>query len=180
MKQPSKVNARLLSNLFPSTAGTRKRSNSFDPTEECVAASQQKKKKKAIRLRTCKVKVMLVDASKGVPKGKTRRELREKELEKTMDLKRNMSFQEVKNVILRAFGICGFIVLSSTAESKLNVATNQQPTGDEVIECVTKRRLPMYISEKKVIHNYTHVICMHACMQLAVHSYMCFHVLCTS
>lgn len=83
MKQPSKANARLLSNLFPSTTGMRKRSNSFDPTEECVAVAQQKKKKKAIQLRTCKVKVMLVDASKGVPKGRIRRELREKELART-------------------------------------------------------------------------------------------------
>jgi hypothetical protein len=92
IKQPNKVNARKLSELFPSTTGAQKRSSAFDLTKECVAVLQQKKKKKAIRLRWCKVMVMLVNASSGVPKGKVRRELKEKELEQTTELKRNMSF----------------------------------------------------------------------------------------
>ena len=150
MKQPSKTDVQKLRELFPSTTGLRKRSSAFDPTEECVAKFQQQKKKKAIRFRTCKVKVMLVNAGEGVPKGKVRRELQEKKLEQTVDLKRNMSFQEVKNCIIRAFSISNFTVLNATKEGVFNIAANQQPTGDEVIESITKKRLTMYICEHEV------------------------------
>ena len=91
MKTPNKANARLISNLFPSSSlcSSRKRSNTFDPTEECVATAHQKKKKAAIRYKPNKITVILV-LEKGVPKGKYRRHLKSDGNELTIEVKRNM------------------------------------------------------------------------------------------
>lgn len=69
-----------------------KRSRStFDPSAECVAAAQQKKKKKSIRFRSHKVTVLAVDSSKRAPKGKYRKELKKNGMEKVVEIKRNFS-----------------------------------------------------------------------------------------
>ena len=151
MKTPNKANARLLSNLFPSSSlcSSRKRSNTFDPTEECVATAHQKKKKAAIRYKPNKIAVILVvNLEKGVPKGKYRRHLKSDGNELTIEVKRNMSAKQVKNCILREFSIGDYQVLCSTQDGKLTVAANQQPSGDYVIENICKRKFPFYICER--------------------------------
>ncbi len=158
LKIPNKANAKVLSNLFPSGGRSRKR---FDPTESMTSA-HQKKKKAAIRFKPSKITVILVsNPDKGVPKGKDRRKLKTDGDEQIVELKRNMSSKEMKNCILRAFVIENYVLLKSTQDGKLNIAKNQKPTGDDVIENITKRKFPLYICEsdkvRKLLNMYQEV-----------------------
>jgi len=71
--KPSEADARVLSKLFPSSSACeRKRplSTAFDPTKECVALPQQKKKK-AARVKPSNVQVVIMhDTDVCVPKQK--------------------------------------------------------------------------------------------------------------
>ena len=161
IKQPSKADAQVLRNLFPASGPSRKRSYTFDPTSQCVAADQQRKKKKAIRNRVSKVTILQVNnVARGIPKGKYRRELKKDGQEVVVKLKRNMSAREVKNSLIRGTKLSNYQILAPSQVGKLVYAENQDPTGDEVIENITKRKFPMYISEKEhVISMAIRVLC---------------------
>ena len=62
----------------------------FDPT---IATASQKKKKKAIRSRSTKVTILLLDPSKGIPKKNYHRQLRENGI---IEVKQNISSVEIK------------------------------------------------------------------------------------
>ena len=104
LKKPSATNACALSSLFPSSsAQKRPNPNVFDPTEQCVAIVAQIKKKKAIRSRSTKITILLVDPSKRVPKNKYRRELKENGFEEIIEVKQNMSSVDIKNSLSGVF-----------------------------------------------------------------------------
>ena len=149
LKKPSAANARALSSLFPSSSASaqkRPNPNVFDPTAECIAIASQKKKKKAIRSRSTKVTILFVDPSKGIPKKNYCRQLRENGYEEIIEVKRNMSSVEIKSAICRAFGAIEYKILCAK-DGKFVVGTNQNPTGDELVEIMTKRKSPLYICD---------------------------------
>lgn len=120
---------------------------------------QQKKKKSAIRFKPSKITVLAVDASAGVPKGKYRKQLKKNGCEKVVELKRNNSSQEVKNTIIRAFGFASYSILNCTPDGKFVIAKNSLPSGDEVIECITKKKFPLYIQKVCVLSLRRHALC---------------------
>ncbi len=136
MRAPAKADAKAISGLFPSTSGgvSRKRF-----TVPFLGGASQKKKKTPIRFKPSKITAILVgNPQRGIPKGRDRRKLRKDGDEKVVELKRNMSAKEVKNCLLRAFLLDDYLVLKSTQDGKLSIATDQQPSGDRVIENITK------------------------------------------
>jgi len=136
LKKPTKANAEVLSSLFPTTSAQKRSSKStFDPTDECVAALSQKKK--AIQCKSTKVTVLLVDPAKGIPKSKYRRELKENGCEEVIEIKRNMTFDQVNSEILKSFGTTDYKILHPK-DGKLILGSNQTPTGDELVEIMTK------------------------------------------
>ena len=135
----------MLRRLFPSSSSSTslqasgiKRPPIFDPTQECVATLAQQKKIKAIR---CKVTV--------IPKGKGRKALKEDGYEQTIEVKRNMSGDQIKAKILNEFFISRYLMLTTTQAGTLVVAKDRLPDGKQVIE-TTVRKFPMYICEAKV------------------------------
>ena len=131
LKKPKKCDVQVMKTLFPSTSGGRKRSGAtFDPSEVAV---QERKKKKTKRFKCSKITVIAVDASKGLPKGKYRKQLK-KDCEKVIEVKRNYSSQRIKNEIIRAFNFSDYKILNCTPEGKFTIAKNHLPTGDELIE----------------------------------------------
>ena len=64
----------------------------------------KRKKRKPFDSKNSKVTVLAVDSTRGIPKGKYRKELKANGFEKTIEVKRNFSSQEIKNEIIRAFG----------------------------------------------------------------------------
>lgn len=148
LKKPSKADAQVLKNLFPSSSSTVKRAGAtFDPSDECVASVQQEKKKKAIRFKSSKITVLAVDAAKGIPKGKYRKELKKNGSEKTIEIKRYFSPQNIRSTIIKAFGFSDYKILNCTSDGKLIYAADHLPSGDDVIEGMTKRKFPLYIEE---------------------------------
>ena len=136
----------MLKQLFPSSSSAQKRSSSgvFDPTAQCVALAAKSKKKRASRCRTTKVTVLMVEPSQGVPKGKRRRNLKDEGFEEVIEVKRNMSPSDVQAKIASAFGTIDYQLLS-VQDGKFVLSHNQKPSGDEIVEIITKRKSPMYI-----------------------------------
>lgn len=110
-------------------------------------------KKKAIRFKCSKITVIAVNAKKGIPKGKYRKELKDQEHEKNIEFKRNFSSQEVKNEIIRAFNFSDYCFLSCAPDGKLATSKNQLPTEYELIEGITKRKFPLYIEKINQVSN---------------------------
>lgn len=149
VKRPSETEAKALASLFPSS--TRKRPNqpSFDPTAECVALSQQKKKKRASKGKPSTVRVVLLKSfTKVVPKGKRRQLLLSKGRVKPVKFLRSMGYLEVKDAIFCAFqefNLSSFVVLDTTESGHhLTKAKEQDINGDVAI----KKRGCLYLCEK--------------------------------
>lgn len=98
LKRLSKPDVQVLKSLYPSTSATKRPRFTFDPSAECVAAAQQKKKKAAVRFKSSKITVIAVDGKKPILKGKWRKELK-KGLEQVIEVKRNFTSQQIKNEI---------------------------------------------------------------------------------
>lgn len=145
LKKPSTADAQALKSLFPSSAALKRPSTSFDPSDATI--TQQKKKRRAIRFKSSKVTVLAVDSTKGVPKGKYRKELNKNGRVQIIEIKRNYSALEIRNEIIRAFNFTDYKLLSCTLDGKFTYATSHLPTGDELIEGITKRKFPLYIEE---------------------------------
>ena len=86
----------------------------------------------------------MVEPSQGVPKGKRRRNLKDEGFEEVIEVKRNMSPSDVQAKIASAFGTIEYQLLS-VQDGKFVLSHNQKPSGDEIVEIITKRKSPMYI-----------------------------------
>ena len=168
--QSKGASARVLSKLFPSSTSSTasKRASGFDPTKECVAAPQQKKKKKAVRTRPVTVSVTVVKNPKqGVPKGKKRKEevVREQRTQK-IQVTRSMSSREVRNEITRAFKhlpLKAFQIMESTTGGNLFEAKNQSPNGADLVEGVVKRKAVLYLFEQMERVSMISITVVHVC-----------------
>ena len=93
MGKPSEADARILGSLFPSASQTkRKFSKAFSPLDDCVV-SKQKQQKKATRVKAWKVTVIMIPEQSYMKVGYI----------KQLEFSRNMSSQEVQNIIIRGF-----------------------------------------------------------------------------
>ena len=103
--QSKGVSARVLNKLSTSSKAVgSKRSSSFDPTHKCVAALQQKKKKKAVRARSTTISITaLKDPKLGIPKGKRKQEIIRELRTQKVQVTHAMSCREIRNEIVRAF-----------------------------------------------------------------------------
>ena len=110
MKKPTKEEAKVLSNLFPSSCGSRKR-QPFDPHDDCVAGPSHSKKKKFVKpaaqktapkLSTVEV-VALKKFQTRLPKGGERKKLQHQGLVMKVKLSRDMTAQQVKQKISKTF-----------------------------------------------------------------------------
>ena len=154
MKQPVNTStSRELGRLFKGSSSSgpsssRKRPLTFDPSAECVALPQQSKKKRAIRNRTCRMSVFLInDVKRGVPRGNYRKDLRKKGKEAIVEVRRNMSPQQVKRVISKNFCIPDFEILSATQDGKLRRADFQCLSGDNAVDVCNGGKASLYITE---------------------------------
>ena len=86
----------------------------------------------------------MVEPSQGVPKGTRQRNLRDEGFEEVIEVKRNMSPSDVQSKIAAAFGNINYQLLS-VQDGKFIPSHNQKPSGDEVVEIITRRKSPMYI-----------------------------------
>ena len=148
LKTTTAVEAKVLSELFPSSSSVQKRPlKVFDPTAECVALPQQKKKK-AARQKSLSVDVFLLPRfSRNVPKRKDRKALKDAKRNKKISITRQMSTQQVKNTILREFGtdfthLKNFTVLECEANNLLKHASFEL-NGSNIAE----RRGTLYLCE---------------------------------
>ena len=143
LKKPTGACAKSLTQLFPSTK--HEKLKSFDPTKECVALPQQKKKKASSRVtKAISVQVVLLPklATLMVPKGRKRKLLSCSNRVKTIELKRTDSPHVVRSTILQAFqGLSDFEFLTINGGT-LTVASEQSPRGE-----IVDRRGSLYIRE---------------------------------
>lgn len=133
VRKSSKADTQVLTQPFPSSSTKRRLfSGAFDPTKECVATSQQKKK--AFR---SKVQVLFVDELDcSIPCGKYRKELAASD--KKLEFVQNMLSLGVKSTMLEGFkhlpGFTNFTLLEADQSGKLNVSNTQEPDGQYIIE----------------------------------------------
>ncbi len=128
-----------------------KRSAVFHPTAECVAATQQKKKKAGTQVirPVSRDAILMERIPTSVPKLNQRRDLKRELRQETLLFKRNMSSLQVKNVIVRGFRhlkITGIVHLECGQDHKLHVAKNQEPDGAAILS----RRGTLYLSQQEV------------------------------
>ena len=117
MKKPSNEEAKVLSNLFPSSSGLGKRPT-FDPHDDYVAGPSHKKKKKfkPAQKSTPKSTTVEVVALKRfqtrLPKGRERKGLQSQGLIMKVKLHRDMMVVEVRQKVAEKFtDLPGFVFL---------------------------------------------------------------------
>ena len=157
--KPSSTDARVLSQLFPSSSSRpmkRSSQKAFDPSAECVAYQQQKKKK-AFKSKPSNVIVILVSDPSVVPRGKSRKKLEHDERVKKIEFRREMLSFEVKNLVLRGFkhieNLVGFTLLEADQGGKLHPSGNQAPNGEYIIVDARRKNGPIYI-HPTLVSNY--------------------------
>ncbi len=172
LSKPSGASARAVKTLFPlSSSAPRKRASSaFDPLEECVFSREQKKKKGA-RIKSVQVSVFVVNGdTKCVPRGAWRRKLIERKHLVRVELRRNMSQSQVRSTIsndIAHLDISREFTLLECVGHRLVVASNQQPTGDGIIEQVLKRKgAVLYICPEVKVHVRTCIDSRNYCKEL--------------
>jgi len=123
----------------------------FDPSAECVALPQQKKKKAASKGNTKPAVVTVVlmkDFSRRGPKGKVRQKLYSDGRIQPVSLRHTMSFLQVKNAIIRAFTrfqVSRFTVLESDQGChNLCRAAQQEINAEQAVQ----RRGCLYLREE--------------------------------
>ena len=112
----------------------------FDPTADCVFASE-KKKRKAARIRGTMVNFVLIhDFEKGLPRKEERKQLLEGDNAKKIEIFRTMSVDQVKAKILQEFSaISTMSYLQLNGGIKISISSQQNLDGNEVITCAKKR-----------------------------------------
>ncbi len=137
---PTKSSSAILSKLFGGSKSlSRKKRLSFDPTAECVVASQQLKKKATNTMMKPKrvTVVLLKGMPPTVPKGYTRSKLTKANRIAKISLKRCMASSEVRKVISDTFS--GFNTESAQylrckQNNMVEVCDDQELNGDEAID----------------------------------------------
>ena len=136
MGSVTEISAKALQKLFPACSSKRK----FDPGAECVAAAQKRRKKAAntrVKPRTIAV-VLMKKRRMFVPKGYARSQLNKAGCIIKLEFRRNMSSQEVKNVILRGFSKFDDVenaqYLRCGQDNVLYLSKEQQLDGDGIFE----------------------------------------------
>lgn len=168
LKKPSEANKRHLAKLFPSSSGTLPRpkplSTAFDPIAECVASSQQQKKKAAItrerpRKLTC---VLLPEMPAIVPKSSCRKRLNKVGRIQKLEFRRSMSSLQTRNTIIKGFAALkpyGLKFLQCTSSNEMCLADDQNVDGEGVITLAGQGSLYM-CEDVKVLIN-VHCTCIH-------------------
>ena len=146
-----------LSNLFPSSRATSSSKRVFDPTADCVAYPQQKKKAAGAGMSaTCREVVLMKAFRKMVPIKKLRSELKTERWIQSLQFNWAMTPSAVKEVIMDGFkhiqGFCSYQYLENSS-SKLSVASNQVFNEAAVID----RRGALYLCEVKVSKHPLHI-----------------------
>ena len=155
LSTPSNSERRELSSLFPSSRPTCSYKRPFDPSAECVALPQQKKKKAAgIGLRAISREVVVMKEFRNVvPIKKFRSELKNERRIQNLKFKRSMTPSQVKSVIIDGFrhihGFSRFQYLENTSNS-LSISPNQEFDGAAVVG----RRGALYLCEMQVSIHY--------------------------
>ena len=143
LKKPSEAHKTELARLFPSSTSSpspRPELN-FDPRARSVV---EKKKASITRDRPRKVTVvMLPELSWRVPKSAARKKLNKDGRIKKLEFRRNMTFLQAKNVIIKAFSnfqltellylLTELLYLSCEQSSVMKKAATQMPNGDDLI-----------------------------------------------
>ena len=152
MGGPSKSSAAALAKLFGNATNARKRS--FDPSAECVVASQKAKKKatnQRMKSKTLFV-VLLKEKPAVVPKGRSRSKLTECGRIVKVQFKRCMKASEVRNVICSAFSEFQRVETAQYLRCEKNnvmlLNENQELDGDDVIDLAGQGSL--YLTQKEV------------------------------
>ena len=160
MKKPTKEEAKVLSNLFPSSgSGSRKRPV-FDPHDECIAGPSHSKKKKfakptqktSPKLASIEV-VALKKFQTRLPKGRERKKLlREGRIIK-IKLSRDMTAEQVKQRITENFeDLPGFSYLE--VEDGYLARSDMDFNGEKAVN----RRGALYICQTNKVCSFIHTV----------------------
>ena len=141
--------------LFPSSSAPKRPrlSSTFTPTQPCVVAAEQQKKKAVNRLKPSKLTVIIIcDCSKGVPRGKYRKELQKCGHISKLEFTRTMSARQVMGVIVRGFQHLQvdrftFFRCSETKSTVLLPDDNQNPDGSTLIDASQSRKGVIYVTD---------------------------------
>lgn len=141
-QKPSPAAAQELKKLFTASTSVPvpKKRAVFDPTAECVFASE-KKKKKAARNRGSIVNfVLITEHEKGLLRGNSRKQLLQGSSAKKIEIFRSMSPQQIQAKVLQQFTTLSTIsFLQVAGGSHLVCSPQQNPDGNEVIANSQKR-----------------------------------------
>lgn len=153
--QPSEASASALAKLFghgSKPGPSRKRS--FDPSADCVVASQRYKKKatnQRMKMKTVTV-VLLKEKPAVVPKGRSRTKLRDSGRVKKLQFKRCTTVSEVRSIITGAFSefedIATAQYLHCGQDNIMVVNENQELDGSDLIDLAGQGSL--YLTQKRV------------------------------
>ena len=154
--KPTAEHASIMRSLFPSSSACSSKrprmTSSFDPTQQCVVATQHQKKKSS-RCKPSKVTIIVVsDHKKGVPKGNSRKELQKSGRISKLEFNRKMSALQVKGVVIRGFqhiNLTNFLFLKccQTNSTHLLPDSNQNPDGLTLIESSRSGKSVVYITD---------------------------------
>ena len=153
IQKPPSDHRSILRKLFPSSNSAasskcKPSSKPFNPSDDCVFVSEQRRKKKAARKsptrvkNTCVTLMVIEDIQKGVPRGSYKASLIEDGMSMTILLNREMSSDQVGEIITKALvskNIPYYTLLECNGV-KLSPSVEQHPSGSTVIKLAQKRR----------------------------------------
>lgn len=149
LSKPTSGEAQVLGKLFPSSSRGKKRSKSFDPTNDCCVLDAQKKKKAAdVQGRPTNVQVVMLQTFvTNLPRGRYRNDLKKDGRVQTLQFRRSMTALQTRNQILQGFRELSCLeswTVLETRDNHLIVAKNQLLDGDGVIN----RKGCLYLCQK--------------------------------
>ena len=148
--KPSSTDAKILSRLFPSSVSrpAKRPLKAFDPSSECVALSQHKKRK-AFKSKPSNIQVIMVCNQSVIPRGKLRKHLEKEGKVQKIEFRRELSSREVVNSVLRSFkhvnDLIGFNLLEADQGGRLHPSQNREPDGEYLIVDARRKSGPIYI-----------------------------------
>ena len=150
LKKPTRLEAAALGSIFQTTSSKRI-PLTFDPSRDCVFASQKKKKKSA-RIKPSKLTLVLLTGKEStIPRGRHRKLLETRGRIVKVEFSREMSTQEVKNRIISTFRQqedfnVAYRILCQGQDGKLSSSPVQSPNGDMFVENALKHRGNVYLT----------------------------------
>jgi len=141
LSTPSDTTKKAIATLFPACSVSSSKRRKFDPTEECVADTQHKKKKASNAKYKGRAKaltvVVLKEMPTTIPRGPLQKRLEATGCKKDLYFHCIMSEKEVNDVILDGFeniGIKRFRYLMSMKDNTFAVAKKQGLDGNAIIQ----------------------------------------------